>query len=99
MGGEALRGCSYEPPTGKEVVSRDGGGAGVDWFRAGSRVQRDHSKDSVSPQGLGDGGTQGPNHWPSQGERRFADPSGGQGPEGEGGGGASSGSGEGEDPG
>ena len=68
MDGEALRGCSGEPPTGKEAVSQDGG----DRLRVGSRAHWDHSEDSVSPQGPGDGRTQGPDRRPSQGERRFA---------------------------
>ena len=96
MGGESLRGCSCEPLTGKEAVSRDGRGARADRLRVGSRAQWDHSEDLVSPQGPGDGGTQGPDRWPSQGECRSADPSSGSGPEGEGGGGTSSGNGGGE---
>ena len=99
MGSKALHRSNYKPPAGKEAIPWDGGGAGGDWLRVGSRTQGDHPADPVSPQGPGDGGTQGPDRWPSQGERRFADPGGGQGPEGEGGRGMSSGSCGGEDPG
>ena len=69
MGSKALRCGDYEPPIGKEAIPWDGGGVGGDRLRVRSRAQGDHSADPVSLQGLGDGGTQGPDRWPSQGDR------------------------------
>ena len=68
MGGEALCRGDCEPPAGKEVVPRNGGGARRDRRRIGSRAQGHHAADQVFPQGPGGGGTQGPDHWPSLGE-------------------------------
>ena len=83
----------------KEAVLQDGGGTRGDRLKVGSKAQWDHFEDPVSPQGLGDGGAQGLDRWPPQGERRSADPGGGPGPEGEGGEGVSNSNSGGEDPG
>ena len=60
VGGEAIRRRSVEHLAGPASIRVHGAGAGSDQLRAGGKTERNHLNNPISPQGPGDGWTQGP---------------------------------------